>query len=445
MSEGTKLGADLEFDSQISQDRQELLSANMEATRLGQMSDFERSLMEMESESGHPARRAKSLERVKPSERVKPVEAPAQNDFEQHLNQMVVDYQEGDIVKGVVRSVEKSGVLVDFQYKSDGFIANNEFSTDPSEAPDKIVKPGDPIHVMILKLETKEGFALLSSKRAMYELVWTELVDFQKSKEALEVFVSSRVEGGLVAIYKGIKGFVPSSHILKEHEDELDQHVGRNLKVAVLQADRRRRKVVFSQKLAKSALSKVEMGKLLEGIEVGQVREGRVSSIKDFGVFVDLGGVEGLVHISELSWARVNHPSDLVAVGDHVKVFVLGVDRETRKISLGMKQLQPDPWENVGQRYQVGQIVEGTISRLVPFGAFIQLEPNLEGLIHISELLDSRVEQVSDVVKVGQIVQAKIIKLLPDEQRIGLSLKAMKQELAVKEALLMDDTEPALD
>ncbi|MBT7088010.1 S1 RNA-binding domain-containing protein, partial [bacterium] len=177
---------------------------------------------------------------------------------------------------------------------------------------------------------------------------------------------------------------------------------------------------------------KTELSALLEKLEVGEIREGKVSSIKDFGVFVDLGGVEGLVHISELSWARVSHPTELVNVGDKVKVFILGVDIENRRISLGMKQLKPDPWVTVAQKYEQGQIVEGTINRIVPFGAFIQIDEDLEGLIHISELSNKHIEKSEDAVTVGQKLKAKIIKLYPDEQKIGLSIKALEEEPATE-------------
>tara|TARA_E500000178_G_C16952861_1_gene722141 strand:- start:692 stop:1474 length:783 start_codon:yes stop_codon:yes gene_type:complete len=233
--------------------------------------------------------------------------------------------------------------------------------------------------------------------------------------------------GGLVTTYKGIRGFVPASQILLDEGQDMETLVGKSIEASVIQADRRRRKVIFSNK-NKSKGNSAASEKFIEEIEVGQTRAGKVTSIKDFGVFVDIGGIEGLVHISELSWLRVSHPTDIVAVGDEVTVFILGVDKKHKKISLGMKQLEPDPWVSVGNNYAVGQVVEGTISRIVSFGAFIKLEKQLEGLIHISEMSAERIEKVEDVVKPGDKVKAKIIKLLIEDQKIGLTLKDLDEE-----------------
>jgi len=355
------------------------------------------------------------------------------------MDRILVDFQEGDIIKGIVRSIEKAGVLLDISYKSDGFIANSEFSFDYDETPSSVLSPGDKVNVMIVKLESKEGYTVLSRKRAEYELAWGRLSKLAKTKETILVRVSSSVQGGLVVSYSGIKGFIPASQVAKEGEGDLAASMNQQLEVVVVQVDRKRRKVIFSNRVSKAKMNREEAQKLLESLEAGQVKEGRVTSIKDFGVFVDIGGVEGLVHISELSWSRVSHASELVKVGDEVRVFVLGVDKEAKRVSLGMKQLESDPWVKVSERYQVGQIVEGEITRIATFGSFMRLENNLEGLIHISELAHNHIERVEDVVKVGDKVKAKIIKLVPEEQRIGLSLKAIeakdiaKPESAVSE------------
>ena len=263
-------------------------------------------------------------------------------------------------------------------------------------------------------------------EKAQYEESWDTLTIASHDKSTVVIKAQSKVQGGLVASFKGIKGFVPASQVLMESkEDTLDRFVGETLEVAVLQVDRRRRKIIFSHRATQVDEKKVEKKKYYQRLEVGQTREG-VTSVKDFGVFVDIGGVEGLVHISELSWSRVTHPTDYVDVGDEVSVFVLGVDKENQKISLGMKQLEPDPWVTVSQRYQVGQVVEGTITRLVT-GAFIQLEEKLEGLIHISEMSYDRIEKAEDVVKAGDTVKAKIIKLNTNDQKIGLTLKDISE------------------
>ena len=462
MNEGTKL-ENKEVDLEL-QTNEKVSTKDMQGTKIGEVSDFEKSLYFEEAKP--PVETNKPKEEVVPEpvatkpEETTPVETapvetksqdtpieqapttketpvtePEKNeaeailDFAQQLDNMVTNYERGDIIKGIIRSVSKNGVLVDFKYKSEGFISNAELGLSAEEE----VKEGDEIDAYISKLETKEGYALLSKRRADYELLWTKLSDLAKTKDAIEVEVASNVEGGLVAEYKkSIKGFIPASHVVRRNNEDLGTFVGKKLAVTVLQADRQRKKVFFSNKFATRRLNKTELSALLEKLEVGEIREGKVSSIKDFGVFVDLGGVEGLVHISELSWARVSHPTELVKVGDKVKVFILGVDIENRRISLGMKQLKPDPWVTVAQKYEQGQIVEGTINRIVPFGAFIQIDEDLEGLIHISELSNKHIEKAEDAVTVGQKLKAKIIKLYPDEQKIGLSIKALEEEPATE-------------
>jgi len=424
MSEGTRIGEfkeNVEFNPVVATDQGN--TEDFKPTKIGELSEFEKSLMGSEAQ---PTITKKTTETVIPKVSVRAqLEASADSsDFQAQMNSMLMDYQEGDVVTGVVRHVEKSGVLVDMGYKSDGFISNAEFSNDPDITPASLgLKPGDDIRAYIEKLESREGYTILSRKRAEYEDAWSSLISLAKSRGSLEVKITSKVQGGLVASYMGIKGFIPASHILKEPEDTLDGWIGQTIEAGVIQADRKRRKVVFAKRTAKQKANREAAQKLLESLEMGQVRQGKVTSIKDFGVFVDLGGAEGLVHISELSWVRVANPSELVTVGQDVSVFVLGVDKENGKISLGMKQLQPDPWVNVKERYNVGDLVTGVVTRILTFGAFVKIEANLEGLIHISELSNKRVLRVEDIVSVGQTVEAKIIKIIPEDQKIGLSLR----------------------
>lgn len=404
MSEGTRIGEYKESAEVSSTASSENQDSGFAATKIGEMSEFERSLMEFERSSDKEAQFADVMDRA------------------------LVDFQEGDIIKGSVRSIEKAGVLLDISYKSDGFISNSEFSFDHDETPSSTLKPGDKVNVMIVKLESKEGYTVLSRKRAEYELAWNRLSKLAKTKDPVTVRVTSSVQGGLVVSYAGIKGFIPASQVSKEGDSDLSGFINQPLDVVVVQVDRKRRKVIFSNRVSKAKANKEEAQKVLDSLESGQIKDGRVTSVKDFGVFVDIGGVEGLVHISELSWSRVSHASELLKVGDTVRVFVLGVDKEAKRVSLGMKQLEEDPWVKVTERYQVGQLVEGEVTRIASFGAFMRLENNLEGLIHISELAHNHIERVEDVVKVGDKVRAKIIKLVPEEQRIGLSLKAVESK-----------------
>jgi small subunit ribosomal protein S1 len=445
---------------------------SLKGTKLGEISDFEKSLypskkssydedtvedkkkpeevsekvsQEIQPETTETATKDESSQeepKIEVATEIVPENLNNDDLFQQEMDNLDLDYQEGDIIKCIVRKVEKSGILVDLGYKSEGFISNAEFSNSPEVTIENTVKVDDEINVYILKLESKEGYTLLSRKRAEYELAWNSLIQAVKTKEVLSnVHVISNVQGGLVVSYEGIKGFIPASQVLRDKGQTLDQFLNETLDVAVLQVDRQRRKVIFSHKYARPKADFENTQKLLEEIEIGQVRTGKVSSIKDFGVFVDIGGIEGLVHISELSWARVSHPSELLKMGQEVKVFVLGVDKENRKISLGMKQLEPDPWVNISERFSIGQIVTGTISRIVAFGAFIKIEDNLEGLIHISELSYDHIDKVEDVVKIGEKVQAKIIKLMPDEQKIGLSLKGTTAKKEETESNTTDNEE----
>lgn len=417
-SEGTKLGEYKntdEFSSAIK--KEEIVEPEVKATKLGEISEFEKSLGANEASEGSKNSAANTSFEAD--------NASSDDMFQNELDRLDMDYEEGDIIEGTVRSVEKSGIMVDINYKSDGYIANSEYSFDSDANLSEEVKPGDKIKVFIVKLESKEGYTVLSKKRADHELAWSEIALYAKNRTSIEVKVASKVQGGLVAEYRGIRGFIPGSQVIIQADEDLEMFVGQTIEVNVLQVDRRRRKVIFSHKQAMSRQVKEDASKLLEDIDVGQTRDGRITSVKEFGVFVDLGGLEGLVHISELSWSRVLDPTQLVNVGDEVKVFVLGVDKENGRISLGMKQLEPDPWASVNKDFEVGQVVDGTISRVVPFGAFIQISNQIEGLIHISELSYDHVEQVADIVKVGQVVQAKIIKLIPEEQKIGLTLKGL--------------------
>lgn len=428
MSEGTKLGEfnnDTEFNAAIASDSAIQSNATASATKLGEMSSDDQALynqfvgLDDSIEDGSPAD-------------VDSDEETMEALFAQDASGLVVDYQTGDIVKGIVRSVEKGGVLIDIGYKSDGFIPNNELGdTDVSGQPIQ-VESGQELAVYITKLETKEGYAMLSLKRAVYELSWQFLTDSIEAKTVLSVKVINKVEGGLVAQYNGIRGFIPASQVLEDKSDSLDHYVSRVLDVLVLQVDRRRRKVIFSVKQVKQQPSAEQLdrvAKLMDSLEIGEVREGKVTSIKDFGVFVDIGGIEGLVHISELSWARVNHPSDVVTMGEDIKVFVLGVDKENNRVSLGIKQLHTDPWVNIEERFKLGQLIPGEVSRIMNFGAFVKISDDLEGLIHISEIANRHIEKVEDVLSVGQQLEVRIIKLRPDEQKIGLSLIANEPDV----------------
>ncbi len=332
-------------------------------------------------------------------------------------------YRPGDIVKGTVVKVDPSGVLVDINYKSDGFIPPAELSDRSFSNINDIVKVGDKIDVLIEKLEDKEGCIILSRKKADYEKKWRTAYEAYKSRKAVEAKVTSAVKGGLVVDYYGIRGFIPASQVAKEADEQIESFVGKTIPIKIIEINRRQGKIIMSHKIAAAEKPRPETSKIFDELEVGQVRHGTVTSIKNFGAFVDVGGVEGLIHLTELSWKRVNHPSDLLKVGQELDVFVLGVDRENKKVALGLKELQPDPWVSAAELYKPGQITKAKIARFVKFGAFAELEGNLEGLIHISEISDKPITRPEDVIAVGQVVDVKVLKVIPEEQKIGLSIK----------------------
>ena len=339
------------------------------------------------------------------------------------------EYKAGDIVKGTVLKVDPSGVLVDIKYKADGLISLEELSDKSFSSPGEIVKVGDVIDVYIENLENKEGYVVLSKKRADHEKRWRIAYDAFRNKKILEGKVIQVLKGGLVLDCEGIRGFIPASQVLKKAKESLELFKDKVLPVKVIEINRRQGKIVLSHKLAASEKEKYKAVKLLDEIEVGQVRHGIVSSLKSFGAFVDLGGIEGLIHLSELSWKRVKHPSEVLKLGEDIDVFVLGVDKINKKVALGLKELQPDPWVNAADHYKAGQIVKAKILRFAKFGAFAELDHGLEGLIHISEISKEPVKNPEDAVKIGDVVEVKILRVLPEEQKIGLSIKeAVKQK-----------------
>ncbi|MBU0580886.1 MAG: 30S ribosomal protein S1 [Candidatus Margulisbacteria bacterium] len=430
--EGTKLGGDRfsaeeELSSGIGADLG--FDDNYKGTRIGEQSDFEKSLG-LESSPFLEEPIAEPQEKEPPAiveenkkEDIATQEKISKTPVMADLMQTVKDYQIGDILTGIVTRVEKGLVFVDIAYKSEGIIESDELANVPGIKSSDIVKPGQKIKVMIMKLENREGHPVLSKKRAEYEQNWLDLNHAEKNRTNIIVAVVNAVRGGLVVDYGGIRGFVPASHVAKDYQNNMEALVKQNISVRPIEINRKRRKVVLSHKFGSVKKDNTQAKELIRQIEPGQVKKGTITNIKPYGAFVDLGGIEGLIHISEMSWARINNPEEVVQVGQTVDVFVLGVDDETGKISLGLRQLQPDPWVNVEERYQIGDKVRGKITRLVKFGAFIELEKGLEGLIHISELADKIPAKPEDVVTSDQFVEAKIIKMFPAEQRIGLSLR----------------------
>ena len=343
----------------------------------------------------------------------------------------VTDFDEGDLVTGEVVKIEHDEVLLDIGYKSEGVIPARELSIRKDVNPADIVKLGDTIEALVLQKEDKEGRLILSKRRAEYERAWNRVEEKFNKGENVEGEVIEVVKGGLI-LDIGLRGFLPASLVDIRRVKDLNAYLGTRIEARVIEMDRNRNNVVLSRRVVLEEERKAERSEILSKLQPGMRLKGTVSSIVDFGAFVDLGGIDGLIHISELSWNHVNHPFDVVKVGQEVEVQVLDVDLNRERISLGLKQTQEDPWRSLVKKYPVGAIVEGTVTKLVTFGAFVDLGDGIEGLVHISEMAKQHVDAPSQVCKVGDKVQVKVMEIDLDRRRISLSMKAAAETLGVE-------------
>lgn len=335
----------------------------------------------------------------------------------------MLTHEPGQIVRGKVVQVGSDEVLVDVGYKTEGRIPVHELGLKPGQQPQDAVNVGDEIDVFIVKIEDSEGNMVLSKRRADNRVVWERLEQLKDSGEPIEAKVTERVKGGLL-VDVGVRGFVPASHVARNFVDNLDEFIGQTLRFKVMELDRRRNNVVLSRKELLEQEYEQAKTEAFANLQEGQLVEGIVRRLTDFGAFVDIGkGVEGLLHVSEMAWSRVKHPSDVLSAGDKITVKVLGVDPSRDRISLSLKETLPDPWTTVGQRYQIGDIVRGTVSRVVDFGAFVKLEDGIEGLVHVSQLADRHVAKPSEVVSPGQEVEVRVVSVDEANRRIGLSMR----------------------
>ncbi len=346
---------------------------------------------------------------------------------EQLYDETFKTLREGDIVEGKVMSVDEDGALVDVGYKSEGVISAHEFQSRGVIGSEEIVV-GDEILVYVLSVDTDEGSLRLSKRKADEEVAWKELEQAYREQDIVEAPVAQEVKGGLV-VDVGVRGFVPASQVERGYVNDLSKYVNEPLRMKVLELDRSKNRVILSQRVVLEEEHEKLCKETWETIAEGQVRTGIVKGITDFGVFVDLGGVDGLLHISELSWGRVNHPSEVAHEGQELEVKVLKVDRERGRISLGRKQVLPDPWDNVDEKYPVGAVIKGEVTRTAPFGAFVQIEPGVEGLVHISEISQQHIAKPEDVVNSGDIVMVTVLRTRPDERKISLSIRQADQML----------------
>ena len=351
----------------------------------------------------------------------------ADDEMEKSLNDLPT-FDEGDLVTGTVASIGRDEVLVDLHSKSEGVIPVRELSIRKDINPADIVALGDTVEAQVVQKEDKEGRMVLSKRRAEYERAWNRIEEKFNSGENVEGEVIEVVKGGLI-LDIGLRGFLPASLVDLRRVKDLTSYLHTSIEARVIEMDRNRNNVVLSRRVLLEEGRKNERAEILSKLSKGMRLKGTVSSIVDFGAFVDLGGIDGLVHISELSWNHVNHPSEVVKVGDEVEVEVLDVDLQRERISLGLKQTTEDPWLKLVESYPVGSIVDGKVTKIVPFGAFIELGNNVEGLVHISEMAAKHIDTPAQVVKVGQEVKVKVMEINPDRRRISLSMKAAADEL----------------
>ncbi len=341
----------------------------------------------------------------------------------------------GEIIEGVIVGItDNNEVLVDINAKSEGVIPARDLDRVDAEIRENL-KPGDKIFVQVVRPTSREGHAILSLSRALAEYDWQRAQELLESQEIFEGVVSGYNRGGVIVYLGKARGFVPASQLVsdegKKQEDSDDRFkdlVGKKLMLKVVEMDRSRNRLILSERQAMREYRRRQKEKLLNELQVGEVRKGVISSMAPFGAFVDLGGADGLIHLTELSWRRVQNPAEVVNIGDEVEVKVISVDRERRRIGLSLRQLQPEPWSVIHENYAIGQLVEGVITRLTSFGAFARIDDTIEGLIHISELSDHRINHPREVVKEGQRVTLRIIKIEPEKRRMGLSLKRVPEE-----------------
>jgi small subunit ribosomal protein S1 len=353
------------------------------------------------------------------------------------------DFKDGDIVEGEIVKIDRDEVLLDIGYKSEGVIPAKELSIRHDVDPNEVVKVGDHVEALVLQKEDKEGRLILSKKRAQYERAWGRIEEVMTSGGTIKGPVIEVVKGGLI-LDIGLRGFLPASLVDLRRVRDLHPFVGQELEAKIIELDRNRNNVVLSRRAFLEESQSEGRKKFLESLQKGERRKGTVSSIVNFGAFVDLGGVDGLVHVSELSWKHVDHPSEVVQVGQEVEVEVLDVDLERERVSLSLKATQEDPWKEFERMYSAGEIIDGQVTKLVPFGAFVRVAQGIEGLVHISEISDQHIDAPESVLSVGDQVRVKVIEVDVPRRRISLSMRQVGGAMPTpKETEIEEEEAPA--
>lgn len=350
------------------------------------------------------------------------------NELMKAIEDTMVKVHRGDTVKGKVIAIKEDEVMVNIGYKSDGIIKKDELTNDPDVSPSDLLSVGDEIEVYVMRLDDGEGNVILSKKRVDTIKSWDELEEAYNNKEVVSAKVIDIVNGGAIALVKGLRGFIPISQIANRFVDDLQAYLGETFNVRVIDFDRNKKRIVLSRKIVEAEEIEAKKKKLWNSIEKGQLIQGTVKRITNFGAFVDVGGVDGLIHISDLSWSHVKHPSEIVKEGEKVEVIVLDLDKDKNRIALGLKQAKPDPWDSVDSKYNIGDVVSGKVVRLLDFGAFVMLEPGIEGLVHISQISDKHIAKPSEELKLNETVKVKILDINKEDKKISLSIKEALEE-----------------
>jgi small subunit ribosomal protein S1 len=349
-------------------------------------------------------------------------------DFLKAVEETLKFFNDGDLIEGTVVKIDRDEVLLDVGYKTEGVIPSRELSIRQDASPDEIVKPGDKVEALVLQKEDKEGRLILSKKRAQYERAWGDVEKIKEADGVVKGVVIEVVKGGLI-VDIGLRGFLPASLIELRRVRDLSPYLGEEMDAKILELDKNRNNVVLSRRALLEESQSASRSTLLNDLAKGQVRTGTVSSIVNFGAFIDLGGVDGLVHVSELSWKHIDHASEVVEVGQEVTVEVLEIDNDRERVSLSLKATQEDPWQLFARTHAIGQYTPGKITKIVPFGAFVRVADGIEGLVHISELSSKHIEHADQVVDVNQEVFVKLIDIDLERRRISLSLKQASEEV----------------
>ena len=344
------------------------------------------------------------------------------DEFLAAIDSTIKYFNDGDIVEGTIVKVDRDEVLLDIGYKTEGVIPSRELSIKHDVDPHEVVSVGDAVEALVLQKEDKDGRLILSKKRAQYERAWGTIERIKEEDGVVEGSVIEVVKGGLI-LDIGLRGFLPASLVEMRRVRDLQPYVGKTLEAKIIELDKNRNNVVLSRRAWLEQTQSEVRQTFLNNLQKGQIRSGVISSIVNFGAFVDLGGVDGLVHVSELSWKHIDHPSEVVEVGQEVTVEVLDVDMDRERVSLSLKATQEDPWQHFARTHQLGQVTPGRVTKLVPFGAFVRVEEGIEGLVHISELAERHVEIPEQIVQVGDEIFVKVIDIDLERRRISLSLK----------------------